>query len=462
MTGEILKTGTGSASGAQAAAAAPALEKTAASAEETARAAALFEASRRLGEPEWLGRWRQQACVAEAATPLPARADHLWRYTDPALFVPETAPAAGELGTGPAVAGGARQGTAHEGSARHGSEPQGSGHQGSAREGTAPRGVFLGDLPAALETRSEALREVFGRLVGPDFGKFEALNGAFFSAGTFLHVPKGLALEQPVHLRSVVERAGFQAGRLAVLVEAGASLTLIDEWSGGPESGEARLFDVVEIVAGADSRVHFVTVQNLSPRVKAHLTHRARLGRGARFVPVLASFGGALTKCDTGAVLEGEGSESEMTGFLSAVGRQRFDHHTLHHHLGAHTRSNLDFKTVLDGRARSAYTGLIRIEPQARYSEAYQENRNLLLSSTCRADTIPELEILTEEVQCKHGATVGPLDPVQLFYLRSRAIPEAEAVRMIVEGHFESALQRLPEELQARLREILRARLKEI
>ena len=148
-----------------------------------------------------------------------------------------------------------------------------------------------------------------------------------------------------------------------------------------------------------------------------------------------------------------------MTGFLFASRRQKFDHHTVHHHVGRHTRSNLDFKAVLKDRSRSAYTGVIRIEREAAFSEAYQENRNLLLSDHCRADSIPELEILTEEVQCKHGATVGPIDPVELFYLMSRAIPRPEAVGMVVEGHFERALARLPERLQEEMRSLVRNRL---
>ena len=116
---------------------------------------------------------------------------------------------------------------------------------------------------------------------------------------------------------------------------------------------------------------------------------------------------------------------------------------------------------MLQDRSRSAYTGLIRIEEAAAFSEAYQENRNLLLSERARADSIPELEILTEEVQCKHGATVGPIDPEHLYYLMSRGIPESEAVRMVVEGHFESTLTRLPGSLQERLRGLLRERFRQ-
>jgi len=339
--------------------------------------------------------------------------------------------------------------------------PGASGREGrfTLSDEARAAGVLLLDLAEAVETHGALVRRVLGRIVGPAFGKFEALNAAAHAGGVFLYVPRGAQLEAPVQVVRRAAEAPFSATRLAALIEEGASLTFVEELSGGSGTGTPQLFDVAELEIGPGARVRHVTIQLLGPRVQAHLTQRARLGRDATYQPVLASFGGALVKTDTGALLSGPGSESEMTGFLAAVGRQKFDHHTLHHHLGKHTRSNLDYKTVLRGRSRSVYTGLIRIEPEADHSEAYQENRNLLLSGGCRADSIPELEIMTEEVRCTHGATVGPLDREHLFYLMSRAVPKDEAVRMVVEGHFESALVRLPEALQERLRGILRERM---
>ncbi|HZN59563.1 MAG TPA: SufD family Fe-S cluster assembly protein, partial [Planctomycetota bacterium] len=139
-------------------------------------------------------------------------------------------------------------------------------------------------------------------------------------------------------------------------------------------------------------------------------------------------------------------------GFLLGEGKQHFDHHTVHDHRAGKTRSNLDFKVVLKDRSRSAYTGLIRIEPGCPDSEAYQENRNLLLNDGARAESIPELEILTDEVKCTHGATMGTLDAQHLFYLMSRGIDRAEAIRLIVGGFIEPTLSRLDEDLSARLR----------
>ena len=419
--------------------------------------------SRRLREPEWLAAWRARAFEIYQETPLPIRAQHLWRYTDPALFEPDDTLLARTVGAPVPAAG--------DEAASHGVPAEGLTAKESAGPGTTvvtsgadlkASGITLTDFTTAARDHEDALRSLLGRIVGPDTGKFEALNAAIFREGIYLHIPRGVAVRVPIHLVTRLGDRPLQARRLLVHVEEGASATLIEEVVGGPESGvggRSRHYGVTELQLESGSQLHFVTVQSLSRHTEAHFTQLARLLNGASYVPVLASFGGALTKTNVGATLEGDGSTSEMIGFLSAVGRQRFDHHTLHHHLGRHTRSNLDYKTVLQDRSRSDYTGLIRIEKEAAFAEAYQENRNLLLSERCRADSIPELEILTEEVQCKHGATAGPIDPDHLFYLMSRALPEAEAVRLIVEGHFEPTLLRLPPELRERLGLLLRSRL---
>lgn len=410
----------------------------------------------RANEPEILQAWRARAMEAFLATESPHRAQHLWRYTDPAEFEPTEDVCDASLDRAITQQAGAQQG---------GGVQQVEGAPGS---GSLPEGVTILPLArAAIEERA-AFERVFGAVVGPEFGRFEALNGAAFRGGLFVRVARNAEVSTPIALRTIVGTAPFAASRVAILVEDGASVTFTETLSNAEElpgpgtKPTQQHLHVSEMVIGADARVHHVLVETHGRKTAALITQRARLERGAKYHPVLAAFGGALTKADVGALLAGDGAESDMSGFLSAVGRQRFDHHTVHHHLARHTRSNLNFRTVLKDRARSAYTGLIRIERSAAFSEAYQENRNLLLSENCRAESIPELEIMTEEVQCKHGATVGPLDPAQLFYLTSRAIPRDEAVRMIVAGHFEQTLVSLPEALRESLTELLVERLKSL
>jgi Fe-S cluster assembly protein SufD len=173
-------------------------------------------------------------------------------------------------------------------------------------------------------------------------------------------------------------------------------------------------------------------------------------------------FGSSVSKHNFGVRLTGEGAESSMYGMLFAAGRQHFDNHTLHHHCAPRSLSNIDFKTVLRDRSVSAYTGLIRIENEAKTCEAYQENRNLLLNKGTQAETIPELEILNEDVRCSHGATIGPIDPDSIFYLLSRGIPKTDAVRMIVSGFLTPTMGKLPEDLRTRLRAFVEKRLEDV
>jgi len=174
------------------------------------------------------------------------------------------------------------------------------------------------------------------------------------------------------------------------------------------------------------------------------------------------SFGGALSKQNFGVILNGKGAESNMFGLLFGNGRQHFDNHTLHHHTSGQTKSNINMKVVLRDKALSAYTGLIRIEKDSQVCEAYQENRNLLLSHGAMARTIPELEILNDDVSCSHGATVGPIDPQILFYLQSRGVEKEDAVRMIVSGFVASTLTLVPEDLRQRIDDFVARRLEDI
>jgi Fe-S cluster assembly protein SufD len=318
-------------------------------------------------------------------------------------------------------------------------------------------GVIVSDLRQAAREHPELVRSLLGSIVPAGAGKFEALNAALWRGGLIVHVPRGVEVGRPIHLwRTPV--GGFEAARVIISTGERAEATVIDESAGGAP-GRSLVNTVVEVVAGPASRLRHVTVQRLARTVVLHHSARGRVDRDAKLLSVVASLGGSVAKADLGALIEGTGGEVELVGFLFGEGRQHFDHHTVHDHRRGHSHSDLDFKVVLKDRARSAYTGLIRIAPEAPQSEAYQENRNLLLSDGSKADSIPELEILTDEVMCTHGATMGSLDPEHVFYLVSRGIPRPEARRMIVGGFIEPTLTRLPEDMRERLRRTVDAAL---
>jgi Fe-S cluster assembly protein SufD len=205
--------------------------------------------------------------------------------------------------------------------------------------------------------------------------------------------------------------------------------------------------------------VRHVVLQTWEAGARGYLRVRSHAESDADLVTVFGSFGGERVKVEMNTDLAGPGARSEMIGVALAAGAQRCDLHTGHNHRAGNTWSNIDFKAVVGGKARSSYTGLIRIDEKARVSEAYQTNRNLLLSDTARADAIPELEILNEEVSCSHGATVAPVDPDQLFYLQSRGLDTHESLGLVVRGFLEKTLRSLPEALRPAVEDVVERRL---
>jgi Fe-S cluster assembly protein SufD len=414
-------------------------------------------------EPAWLAERRKSAWERFVNGPRPDRVSHLWRYTEPKYFEPAEAAAPAPPRVVPLPA------HVEEGLDRGELEAAiaiGAAGVSEVRLSNAAReaGVVLLDLHAAAgDVRHEPrVREQLGRLVGADHGRYESYNTALWSGGAYLHVPRNVRLTAPIHVSLVAAAdSTYQAPRLLALVDENAEVTLVEEHLGG-HAEHSLSHAVSEVVVGAGSRVRYVMAQRLDAGVNHHGTQRIELGRDADLFMLLTSFGGHVSKLDSGVVLAGRGSRTRILGFLFGEKRQHFDHHTVLDHGADHTFSDLDFKTVLADRARSAYTGLIRIPRKAPYSEAYQENRNLLLSEQARAESIPELEISVDEVQCKHGATVGPVDPEPLFYLMSRGIPRGEAIRQVVAGFLEPTLVEIPEELAKPLRRELEQRLAKI
>lgn len=379
---------------------------------------------------------------------LPDRARHLWRYTDPRRFVPTADPT---LEAPLAVAPSWQIPGPHAGAA--------------LIAGGALRNVEIGDEARAsgveiVDLHTADDRDLLASIVTANHGFVEALNAASWTGGVFIRVPDGVHLGAPIAVRVVAGGAGATTlPRLLVLAGRGSEFEVVEVHVDG--SGGNLVLGVTELAVGAGAQVRYGLVQRWESGVTGHLTARARLAAGARLQTSFATFGGDVCKVDIGAVLAGEGAEAETFGIALGAELQHFDQHTEHIHEARHTQSNLHVKVALTGAARSVYTGMIRIAATAPGSEAYQENRNLLLSRDARAETIPELEILTDDVKCSHGATVAPLEPEQLFYLRSRGLPANQAQRLIVYGFLDETLQRLPEPTRERIEALIAARLHE-
>ncbi len=377
---------------------------------------------------------RFQAMGHYLDTPVPNRAEHLWRYSDPARFLPRMLPDASPTRS---VSDG-------------GTDISLFADRPPRIRPVIPKGVVVAPLSTSLEGA-----RLIGGAVSLDHGILESLNGALWSQGIFIHISEGVRIDRPLRIRRIAS-SPFAVTRLVISVAPGAEVAVVEDHTGG---GEVTVVAVTELFAGEDARVSHTLLQQWDKGTTGHVTSRARLARDALVRSQVISLGGTRYKADVGAVLDGVGAESELSGVSLVDGRRHIDLHTVHDHRGERTRSRIEYKAALLGRSTSAYTGLIRVAESAELSEAFQENRNLLLSDRCQADSIPELEIETNEVQCTHAATAAPIDADQLFYLRSRGIPEAEAVGIIVEGFFEAALGAVPESLRPEVRQSVTRRL---
>ncbi len=313
-------------------------------------------------------------------------------------------------------------------------------------ESLARQGVIFTDLHSAEQLYPDKLANIIGQVVKPDEGRFAAMAAAFEQYGVFIYVPNGVQVEIPLH--SVIWGPGeglAYFSHVLVWLEPGASLTYVHE-AASPNGAQGQTLHsgLVEIHISDHARLQFVELQSWGENVWNFSHERARVGRDAHLEWIFGALGSNLTKNFSEIDLVGEGAEGRMSGFYFTDGKQHLDHDTQQNHLAPHTTSDLLFKGALKDSSRSVWQGMIYVAPGAQKTDGYQANRNLVLSQQARADSIPSLEILADDVRCTHGATVGKIDPDSVFYLLSRGIPYAEAEHLIVEGFFDPIMQRIP------------------
>jgi Fe-S cluster assembly protein SufD len=309
----------------------------------------------------------------------------------------------------------------------------------------AERGVVFTDLRTAQLKSPEVVERILGQTVNVEEGKFAALAGALASNGVLLYVPKNLVVEQPLH--SVLWGPGSGLAHLShllVMIDEGASVTFVHESSSPTEAGDALHAGLVEIRVCSGASLKFVELQSWGRHVWNFTHERVHLERDAQLDWIFGAVGSKVTKNFSELDLAGEGAAGRMSGFYFTDGTQHLDHDTQQNHLAPHTTSDFLFKGALRGHSRSVWQGMIYVAKGAEKTDGYQANRNLILDDGARADSIPGLEILADDVRCTHGATVGKLEEEPLFYLKSRGIPPLEAARLVVEGFFDPIMQRIP------------------
>jgi Fe-S cluster assembly protein SufD len=315
-----------------------------------------------------------------------------------------------------------------------------------------PEGVIVTTIENALEEHSDLIGRHLGSVVS-DEDPFVALNDAGYRSGSFVYVPRGVAVEDPISIASVQARSGTLFNqRTLIVLEEGAQAAVWEQYL----SGEAELdgvFNVVtELVVADNAHLRYVSGQALSERSWIFGAQRAEVGRDASLDWVALGFGSSNGHVRMETKLAGEGADARVTGAYATHGRQHIDFDTNQEHAAPNTTSDLAFRGVLQGRSTAVWKGNIIVDPGAQKTDAFQESRNLLISKRAHADAIPGLEIQANDVRCTHAAAVAQVDPEQLFYLRSHGLDEEVAKRLVIEGFLSALVERFE---QGTVRDVL-------
>jgi Fe-S cluster assembly protein SufD len=328
----------------------------------------------------------------------------------------------------------------------------------------AVEGATVMSLDEAAETHPELVEGRLGSLAPAD-DPFVARNADSWSGGVFVHVPAGVRLGEPIRVELPVDENGAAISwRTLIVLEEGAEAEVWEHCSSRGDETDAVLNSVVELHIGQAATLRYVSTQDISEASWIFSTQRAEVGRDGRLDWAALGFGSTNGKVRMETKLAGPGSEARVTGGYASGAGQHLDYDTTQEHAAPNTFSDLAFRGVLAAGSTAVWRGMIRVDPGAQGTDAFQECRNLLLSPEAHADAIPGLEIEADDVRCTHAAAIAQIDKEQLFYLTSRGLDPAEAKSLIIEGFLESLVERLADgpvrdeisvALERRLAEIL-------
>jgi Fe-S cluster assembly protein SufD len=396
-------------------------------------------------EPEWLLKRRRAGAALAADLRLPTTKTPGWEFTDlselaeedftvPNGADPEARSRADAVLNAPGKAAGLVQ---IDGTALN--------DEDAAVSGPRPTEPVVTTLAAAADLYPDLVAERLGSLVASD-DPFVARNDAAWRGGAFVYVPAGKRLEEPVQIAAVHDSANTAIGfRTLIVLEEGAEAEVWEQWltTDGELSG---LFNTVtELSVGPGANLRYVNAQGLGERSWIFATQRAEVERDGNLDWVSLGFGSARGKVRMDTRLDGQGSSAKVTGAYAGDGSQHLDYDTTQEHGAPSTVSDLAFRGVLGGSATAVWRGMIKVEPGAQQTDAFQESRNLILSKSAHADAIPGLEIEADDVRCTHAAAVAQIDPDQLHYLRAHGLGTPDAKRLVIEGFLEALVERLAE-----------------
>lgn len=367
------------------------------------------EQSHHLPGPEWLVRRRETAHARVATVPFPTEAEEIWRYSriesvDRNAFAP--APASVEVGLpDDAIEAGVQV------------------HRASAFESDP----------------------ILDPLVDDGFDAVTLLGASVLTDVIVVDIPPGAVVTTPIHVTHHIRADGAVVGtRMVVRSGTNSDVTIIEHTTS--DDVVSLVIPVTELHLEAAARLRFVSVQQLGRRVVQLGMLSSRSEKDSTLTTIAVALGGSYARMRTDSTLIGRGAHSEMLAVYFGDEEQMHDFRTVQAHVSPNASSDLLFKGAVKDRARSVYSGLIRIGPDARGTVANQANRNLLLSGAASAESVPNLEIENNDVKCSHASAVGPIDEEHLYYLESRGVPSNVAERLVVIGFFADLLDRVPEE----------------
>ena len=401
-------------------------------------------------EPGWLTEQRREAWQAFCEKDWPQRNEEEWIRTDIRLFklnqysLPGAGPrsqATPTEGAGAEAASLLTEGVQVAGSTVALDSRPGASHLDKK---WADKGVIFGSLDELAVTHGDLVRKhLFTRAVDPNYDKFAALHAACWSGGHLLYVPRGVAIDGPLHCLSAMSGGGIDLGHTLIVLEEGAEATVMCETASQSVDSGGFHCGATEVILAPSARLRLVGLQNWGHGVWHFAHQKAIVGRDASLQWTLAAIGSRVSKVNQHVELVGKGAESQVNGVLFTEGKQHISYHTLQHHAAPECRSDFLYKSALQDKSRTVWRGMIKVDPLAVKTNGYQRNDNLLLSTTARADSIPGLEIQCDDVRCTHGSTTGKVDEELIFYAQCRGLTRKEATRLIVSGFFQQIFDRI-------------------
>lgn len=417
----------------------------------------LEELQKSLSGPDWLRSLRRDALAKYAATDWPTISEEEWRRSNLSAFefdsyahLASSAPETSRSEPSDSLAGVVR---IHNGSV---TDSAVTGEVAATGVRLLPLSEFLADSTADARSKVQSVLE---RSLQEADNRVQYWHFATIDEPIVLYVPQFVEVED---LFLVEYGFGgdeeYAVPHLTVVLEEGAKARIAKRIL-TRDSGEVLVNDGVDIDLADASSLHFVALQQLNDESLYFANGSSHVGCDSFVHCTEASLGADFVKSRFACTLDGDGADAVLNGLYFAVDEQHMDLRTVQRHMAPHTSSRAFYRGAVRDESHSIYQGLIQVDGAARGTDAYLTNKNLILGADARADSIPSLNINTDEVKCSHGSTTGKLDPAQLFYLQSRGFGVDEARKLLVQGYFEDIVAQCPDVMVATMRALIADRI---